>query len=572
MKRFSLLPCTLAFLLGGCNLPTNKQPPNKVVSSSLAPAQEEKTRPFKKDTLTKLLIAEFAGHRGDFEKTLALYVEQAKKTNDPNVAKRAYEIASFLEKRSDQLDMAILWAKLEANDIEANRAALFELLRNNMTRDISPHLERVFTQTQKLDFLQLNSNVLPAEIYPQLINYIDQLLIKYPNNHQLIYTKATLFSANKEPQRALTLLNTLPTTVQQQNEVVLLKTYLLQSTGKTTEAIALLNKEIKNTSQNKQLRLNLAHRLVSDGKLEEAKQQFLLLNQQYPTDEDIRFALVLICLETQQWDEAINYLNIMLEHGINPSVIYFYLASAYDNKGDKEKALNYYQQVNDEENFLNASVNAARILFEQNKTKEAQQYLTKARKDQPILATPLYLFEVEELQNRKKLQQARQLINQAIKTDPKNTSFYYSRALLEEKSNNIAQAEKDLRHIIKLEPNNDSAINALGYILTERTTRYKEALQLIRQAYKLNPNSPATMDSMGWIYYKLGKLPEAQEYLQQAYDTYPDPDIATHLGEVLWKLNDKEQAKTIWSKALEENPQHTILLETIKRLTGSQGL
>lgn len=572
MKRLSFLPCALAFFVGGCNLLTNKQPIDKPASSALQPAQEEKTRPFTKDTLSALLIAEFADRRGDFEKTLSIYVEQAKKTNDPNVAKRAYEIASFLENHAEQLDMAMLWAKTAPNSEQANRAALFELSRNNMTDDIAPYLEKVFTQTHTLDFLLLDNNVLPAESYPQLINYIDQLSIKYPNNNRLTYTKAALLSGNKEPQKALVTLNTLPTNIQQQSEVILLKTYLLQSTGKTKESIALLNKEIKNTSQNKQLRLNLAHRLITDGKLVEAKQQFLLLTQQYPTDEDIRFALVLVCLETQQWDEAINYLNIMLEHGVNPSVVYFYLASAYDNKGEKEKALSYYQQVNDEENFLNATANAAKILFEQNKTKEAQQYLVKARKDQPAFSTPLYLFEVDALQNQNKLSTAWQLINQAIEADPKNTSLYYSRALLAEKSNNIAQAEKDLRYIIRLEPNNDSAINALGYILTEKTTRYREALQLIKQAYSLNPTNPATLDSMGWIYYKLGKLTEAQEYLQQAYDNYPDPDIAAHLGEVLWKLNDKEQAKAIWSKALEENPQHTTILDTIKRLTGSKEL
>lgn len=572
MKQLSFLPYTLAIFLGGCSLLTSQELTNESTPKTLQTAQEEKTKSLTKEELSQLLTAEFAEHRGKFEEALTIYVEQAKKTNDPKVTKRAYQIASYLGNDAEKLDMAMLWAQIAPNSIEANRAAFLELSRNNMTDDITSYVEKLLTQTNELDFLLLESSTLPAESYPQLINYIDQLFIKYPYNNQLIYTKATLLAGNHEPQKALITLNSLPTDLQHKSEVVFLKTYLLQSTGKTEESIALLNKEIKDTSQNKQLRLNLAHRLISSGKLTEAKQQFLKLNQQYPEDEEVRFALVLICLEMKQWDEAIDYLNTMLEHGVSPSVVYFYLATAYENKDDKDKALNYYQQVNDGENFLNATASAARILFEQHKTKEAQQYLANARKNQPAFATPLYLFEVEELQNQNKLSAAWQLINQAIKSDSPNTSLYYSRALLAEKSNNLKQAEKDLRYIIKLEPNNDTALNALGYTLTERTNRYQEALQLIEKAYLLNPNNPATLDSMGWVYYKLGKVTEAQKYLQKAYDQYPDADIAAHLGEVLWKLNHQEQAKTVWSKALKETPQHAGLLETIKRLTGSKEL
>lgn len=572
MKQFSFLFYALTIFLTGCHLFKNEHSIETSTPETIQSISEEKTRPFPKDTLSALLIAEFSEHRGKLENTLAIYVVQAQKTKDPKVIKRAYQIASYLENTAERLNMAMLWVNIEPKNLEANRAAFIELSKSGMRADTAPYLEEILVQTKELDFLLLQGNPFSVESYSQLIRNIDQQLIKYPNNEQLLYTKAFLLSETKAPKNALSLLEKLPAKDQQQNDVILLRSYLLQTMGKPDEAFALLNKEIKNTPQNKQLRLNLAQRLISDGNLSGAKQQFLALNQQYPNDEEIRFGLALICLEMGNWDEATRYFNTMLDKGVDKNIIYFYLGSAYDKKGDKEKALNFYQQVNGGENFLASIASSAKILFEQNKIKEAQQLLAKARQDQPVFVTPLYLFEVEELQNANKLTQAWQIINQAIKAEPKNTSFYYSRALLAEHSNNIAQAEKDLRYVIKLDPTNDSAINALGYILTDRTKRYGEALKLIQQALSLNPNNPATLDSMGWLYYKRGKLEEAQEYLQQAYDNYPDPDVAAHLGEVLWKQGHKEQAKAIWSKALEDNPNNTLLLQTIKRLTGSKEL
>lgn len=106
--------------------------------------------------------------------------------------------------------------------------------------------------------------------------------------------------------------------------------------------------------------------------------------------------------------------------------------------------------------------------------------------------------------------------------------------MLAEKRNDLAQMEKDLRFVIAREPDNAMALNALGYTLADRTTRYTEARELILKAHKLNPDDPAILDSMGWINYRQGKLADAERYLRQALQRYPDHEVAAHLGEVLW--------------------------------------
>lgn len=572
MNKLLLSSCILLVLLTGCNLLETNHQKKDIQLAPVALTTKPPVKPFPQDTLATLLIAEFAGKRGQFELALHNYVQQAEQTKDPKIAERAYQMASYLDDKAEQLAMALLWVSVAPNNIDANRAAAIELTTNERGREATPYFEKVLAHTEQLDFLELTDTALTNKARQEVILGIDQLLVSQPNKPQLIFTKALLQAENGLSEEALITLKRLPNNKKPDHNIVMLKVYLLQSIGDTDEALALLDKEVKNHPQNKRLRLNLAQRLISNGKILEAKQQFLALAKQYPNDLEVRFALALVCLENKDWDEAIGYLHTLQDEGINPNAIYYYLASAYNEKGDKEQALANYRQVTGGENYLAATANTANILFERKQISEAQQLLAATRKKHPELATALYLFEVEQLQKGDQLAEAMGVINQALLADPQNITLLYSRAILAEQTNNLTRAEQDLRQIIKLDPNNDTAINALGYILTDRTTRYQEALILIRRALEINPDNPAALDSFGWVKYKLGDLTTAQNYLQQAYTINPDPEIAAHLGEVLWKKGQQQQAKTVWSQALTDNPTNKTLHTTIKRLTGAEEL
>jgi tetratricopeptide (TPR) repeat protein len=155
---------------------------------------------------------------------------------------------------------------------------------------------------------------------------------------------------------------------------------------------------------------------------------------------------------------------------------------------------------------------------------------------------------------------------------PDDLNLLYTRAMLAEKRNDLAQMEKDLRLIIKRDPDNAMALNALGYTLSDRTTRYEEAKALIEHAHQLNPEDPAVLDSLGWVNFRLGNLDEAERLLRQALERFPDQEVAAHLGEVLWANGKQREAKQIWGKFLKDQPDSPTLRSTIKRLTGSETL
>jgi Flp pilus assembly protein TadD len=135
-----------------------------------------------------------------------------------------------------------------------------------------------------------------------------------------------------------------------------------------------------------------------------------------------------------------------------------------------------------------------------------------------------------------------------------------------EKLGKLDVMEADLRRVIVLRPDDAQAYNALGYTLADHATRLAEALTLLEKALKLAPEDPYILDSMGWAQYRSNDLARAQEYLERAYKARPDPEIAAHLGEVLWVRGQRDEAGKLWQTSLQTHPQNEVLLETLQRL------
>jgi transposase len=89
---------------------------------------------------------------------------------------------------------------------------------------------------------------------------------------------------------------------------------------------------------------------------------------------------------------------------------------------------------------------------------------------------------------------------------------------------------------------------------------------VIEKALQLAPKDAHILDSMGWVLYRQGRLEQAAEYLQKAFDLQPETEIAAHLGEVLWHLGRAAQARELWRAAQGREPNNETLKETLARL------
>lgn len=574
MNRSSALLLAFVFL-SGCQTMAPVAPNGTSPAEDTTPVPEKPKvySSFSEETVFSLLSAELAGQRNRFDIALDNYVTQAINTQDPGVSERAFRIAEYLGADQPALDTALIWARNAPDDLEAQRAAAVQLARAGRYDDSMVYMEKVLQGKgdTHFDFLALSAADTDQETRNGLMKSFDRLLQRHPNNNQLIFGKALLLQQDGDNQGALTLLEDNPP---EDGEIapIMLRARLLQLLNRGDEALPLLQKNIRKYPEDKRLRLTYARMLVEQDRMDDAKAEFSTLVQQYPEDDELRYSLALVCLEAKAWDEAKGYLEDLIARESHVDSAHLNLGRIAEERNDPQGALIEYAQVGPGNDYLPAQLRQADILMSNGKTAEAQSKLAAERDEQPDYAIQLYLIESESLSANKQDDKAWKILQQALQKYPDDLNLLYTRAMLAEKRNDLAQMEKDLRLIIKRDPDNAMALNALGYTLSDRTTRYAEAKTLIEQAHQINPEDPAVLDSLGWVNYRLGNLDDAEKYLRQALERFPDHEVAAHLGEVLWAKGNQREAKQVWGKFLKDQPDSTILRSTIKRLTGSETL
>jgi tetratricopeptide (TPR) repeat protein len=278
-------------------------------------------------------------------------------------------------------------------------------------------------------------------------------------------------------------------------------------------------------------------------------------------------ALGLLDMQMNDLDAAETHLKAALEGGQSEDgQIKMYLGQLNEGRRKYEEALRWYEDVDDDQFYLEARLRAAVVLGKMKRVDEGRALLQSLAPKDAGEQTQIIQAEAQMLREAGDFEGAYEALSKGLEKMPESPDLLYDRAMVAERLNRLDVLEKDLRLLIKLKPDYAHAYNALGYTLADRTPRLAEAIELLEKAIKLAPNDPFIQDSMGWALFKAKRLDESISYLKRAYDARPDPEIAAHLGEALWAKGDKEQARRIWEGSIKEHPDNESLRETISRL------
>jgi tetratricopeptide (TPR) repeat protein len=523
------------------------------------------SRPIPADTLYDLLVAEMAGHQNNYELALQNYVYQAQETRDIQVTARAAHLAQYLGATEVAAQMAELWIELEPDNSEPHFIYALALAEQGQ-------LDKAFAQMKlsanyggeaAYTAIAAQSLRFSREQQQALLGVIEGTLAQQPNDVELLMAKS-IVQQSTDKEAALRTARQARAAAPGESQPVVLEATLLQQMDRPEEAIQLLRQSLAVHPQNRRMRLLYA-RLLTQSDLPAAREQFEVLLQQAPDDADLVFSLGLINRELEQFEDAEGYFLQLLEMGQRESEAHYYLGLMARETDQLQAAITHFKMVRPGQDFLPAMNQLAEILLTQDKEAQLRRFYADQRRHYPQVAPDLYILEAEILVQSQRAEAALKLLDEALDRYPDSTNLLYTRSLVAEKQGNLPQAEADLRRIIELEPDNASALNALGYILTNHTKRFEEATRLIEQALDLSPNDPTVLDSMGWVKYRVGDLTLALDYLQRAYDLYPDTEIGAHLGEVLWQLGRQQQAIEVWSESYARDPQHEVLIETLTR-------
>ena len=243
-------------------------------------------------------------------------------------------------------------------------------------------------------------------------------------------------------------------------------------------------------------------------------------------------------------------------------------AEAAELQGDDAAVNRWLARIPAERADLSVLSRQAALLARQGRLEEGRRLLRDgAAQDQPEPRRRL-LAEAQLLRNAKQWQQAYDLLLAGVRRTPDDSVLIYELAMVAEQLKRYDDMESLLQQVMRLKPEDASAFNALGYSLADRNLRLDEAAPLLRRATELSPDDPFIVDSLGWLAFRQGRLDDAERLLRQAWSRQPHPEVAAHLGEVLWTRGRQDEARALWRDSYAQERSNPVLVETLSRLTG----
>lgn len=517
--------------------------------------------------LFDFLIGETALQRGDTEIATESYLRLAKTTRDPRVAKRATEVTLLSRKPVLALAAATIWAELDPNSVVAHQTIAALLASAGRLDEARPHLDKLLAVEGDISkfFMQLNNllvrNINKTETL-ELVQELAKPYPKLPEAHFAVSQAAWLANQFDIAQQQMKLVMTL----RPDWEMAAIHNGRILRRISKKSAIEFYESYLETYPKANKTRITFARMLVAEKNYIKARIQFKQLLAQSPGNANIALAVGLLSMELQDFDAAEENFKKALEMGYKDfNTIRFYIARVYEKTQRIDAAMEWFRSVARGNQFLPAQVRYAFLLSKKGKMSEARKHLQQLPVKNDQQRAYLIVTEAELLREAGDYQKVFYILSSGLKKLPDYPELLYDRAMAAEKIGKLDILEKDLRKLIQLKPDHAHAHNALGYSFAEHSNRLPEALELIKKAIKLSPEDPYIIDSLGWVHYRMGNLNKGVIYLKQAFVIKPDPEIAAHLGEVLWMQGTKEEAKEIWRSTIKSHPENEVLLNTMKK-------
>jgi tetratricopeptide (TPR) repeat protein len=518
--------------------------------------------------LYQFLLGEIAAQRGDLKLASEAYADLAIKTRDVRVVRRAAEMAIYDRDMAKAAEMSKLWVQLEPQSEQARQLLVTSLISLGRLDEAKPLLESFLSvegQPVGPAFAQVQNLLALSKNKPAALALLKELAAEYPSIPEAHLAVAQSEIGLGQNDQALTELDEALRLTPDSETAALLKGQAWFGQDDATRSLAYWKDFLVRYPDATRVRLAYARGLVRAGQFDGARGEFETLLKKSPDSPELHLAVGLLSMQMNDLDGAERHFSQALTLGYpDQGLIEMYLGQVNEMRQRYDQALEWYRKVTTGEHAFQAGLKAAMMLGQLHKVDEALDSLKKMDAEgDGDNALRIVQTEAQILRDSGRYQDAVDLLSQSLEKTPDAGDLLYDRAMLEEKLDNLPAMETDLRRLIKLQPDSAQAYNALGYTLVDRTNRIEEGVALLDKALKLSPNDAFILDSMGWGQYKAGRLDESVDYLRRAYKGRADPEIAAHLGEVLWKKGEQDEARQIWQEAMKLHPENDLLRKTM---------
>jgi tetratricopeptide (TPR) repeat protein len=512
------------------------------------------------------LLAEVAMQRGDTAVAMNAYLDLARKLRDPAIARRAVEAAIRARAFEPALEAAVLLVELEPEG-SLGREIISSLLANNGGLDQAVEtLDKLIAgQPDKgLLVVQVNHFLARYQDKARVLEAVKKIAARYPDLPESHYAIAV--AALLAGQEALALEESKAALAGRPGwelAAILQAQVVRKSDPAAVEA--LYRDFLAANPGSREVRMQYARELATAKQYVAAREQFREVARLSPQDAQVAYAIGLLALQIEDYDDAeASFKRALALKYKDENAVFLSLGQVYESRKQVDEAIKWYAKV-DAGDEVRAKLKIATLIARQQGLAAGRQYLNgvEARTTEDRIS--LLQVEAQLLRDAREFKEGYELLNAALEEFPDSYELLYDRAMAAERLDRLDVVEADLKRVIAMKPDYAHAYNALGYTLAEKTDRLSEAMALIQQAVKLSPDDPFILDSLGWVYYRMGMLDDSVKYLQSAYSARSDPEIAAHLGEVLWARGSKDEARKVWSAALNDYPGHESLIAVMQK-------
>ena len=571
MKRLTLVA---ALLLGFAQMPAAQAATPPAADSAQGTALDA-------ELFYQLLLGEINAQGTEPAAGYSLILDAARKTNDPALYERAVDLAFQARSGDAALQAARAWKEAFPASRDANRYVLQILIALNRVADTAEPLKAEVALTDPKDrngtisviprnYARVTDKKLAAAV-------VERSLADYLKDPA---TAAAAWTAVGRMRLAAG-----------DNAPAIEAAQRAQAAGPTAEGPALLALELMEARQPQaeamvrrylegkplpELRMAYARVLLDTQRYSDAARQLQVVTAEKPDYPEAWLVQGTLQLQDNQDAAAETSLKRYLqlaqaqrsgeERNRGTAQAYLSLSRIAEKRKDFAQASAWLDRIENPQDLVAAQQRRASILARQGKLDEARKLLRSLPERTPADARMKLMAEVQLLRDAKQYKAAYDLLGKEAAKPPVDVDLLYEQAMLAEKMGNLAEMERLLRQVIAMKADYNQAYNALGYSLADRNVRLPEAKQLIEKALSYAPDDPFITDSLGWVEFRMGNKADALRILQGAYKSRPDPDIAAHLGEVLWSLGQRDQAQAIWKEGLLLNSDNEALQQTLKRL------
>lgn len=535
------------------------------------------------DILYRVLVAEVAATRGEFDVAGQTFLGLAIDTSDPRFAQSAFQYAMADRNLPRALRAAKEWVLLAPNDPEAKATALALEASNGQTEGLAEALwvrisraqdkEQAIVQAMSIVSKMVDRRLALEVLDKALQEPVRQLPIAHLALADAAWNAEDPVRAEREAREALRL--------DPHSEAAAQRVLEYGIKINPSAALESARRFVRENPDSRKLQLLLANRLVEGQQFDEALAIVAALQRATPEDFDLLYTQAEIHTRAKHYDEARRlleeYINVQQQRRqslhddastalASISEARLSLVQIAEAQGDLNEAVRQLDLIEEPALRFQAQIHKAVLQARQGNLPLARRTLETSRprdrNDQVVVA----LTYSSIYQDSGRTDQALETLERADRELPDSAEIKYNLAMLYEQRAKTEQFETLMRRVIELRPDNANAYNALGYTFADQNRNLPEAQDLLERAMELEPDNPFILDSVGWYLFRVGDLQAALEYLQRSYEKLPEADVAAHLGEVLWAKGRRDDAMLVFRAGLAKDAQNRTLQETIKRL------